>query len=622
MLTISDEVKALFSSDTVHKNFHVRFPNGEYTDLNNEDIVSESVQFTESLCSQQYFKFGLAEASQIEFVAVGIPNVRGANIECAIEIDCTRLGDAWAAEHLPDLTLPFLTAQTCFYGDKLYYRVPYGRFKIDTCPRNHGAMYQRQITAYSDSFTDSPILNWIEDWKDSGYYYNTKKYTPKIYPFINALAADTGEYVTKDWNVYASYDPSTPQSWQNVGTLPVTINGSSSTAQISVTRGGFVSSNVLSFASLTPLDAGKIVISADFPSYKFGYLENWIISELETLGISHEGYQNVKAYFDDNFSYATLWGSPVGQFNPWAELSGVQVVKPSTSYYRTNNHVELLPQTTHVALYPYVSDSEAQDYRTAFSVWVPLKVRISNLPDGQSVMSDYAMSEDKNITIRYNTFSSPLDDIFNFSFDSTLKTKIESLEDHKKYTAYSFANAFSKVALATSFLELCGWFLKPNRSGGLTFFQMSENLTPISVSSSDWSSFWWDETPIDSIGLVNVIYTQDGEEQQQSFNIGDGNSVYTIENNEVLKSAELDETTMQSILTTYFEPNASVVNFTPVELEMRGLPYLESGDYIELTAEDGETVQTYILAQTISGIQNLRADVTSTTGDLLEVRDE
>ena len=34
MIEIPEAVKALFSSDTVHKNFHVHFPNGETSDLN------------------------------------------------------------------------------------------------------------------------------------------------------------------------------------------------------------------------------------------------------------------------------------------------------------------------------------------------------------------------------------------------------------------------------------------------------------------------------------------------------------------------------------------------------------------------------------------------------------
>ena len=112
MLNIPSEVKALFSADRIHKNFHAHFPNGETTDLNNEDIVAESVLFIESLCSQQYFKFGLAEASSIEFIAVNVPNVRGAVMQCAIEIDVSGLGTTWIQNHPVDSSLAFLDPQT------------------------------------------------------------------------------------------------------------------------------------------------------------------------------------------------------------------------------------------------------------------------------------------------------------------------------------------------------------------------------------------------------------------------------------------------------------------------------------------------------------------------------
>ena len=75
MLNIPDEIKALFKNGSAFKNFHVHFPNGENADLNNDDIVAESVQFTESICSKEVFQFGLSERSQIEFECVGVQNI-------------------------------------------------------------------------------------------------------------------------------------------------------------------------------------------------------------------------------------------------------------------------------------------------------------------------------------------------------------------------------------------------------------------------------------------------------------------------------------------------------------------------------------------------------------------
>jgi hypothetical protein len=603
MLTIPSEVKALFSSDTVHKNFHVRFPGGEYTDLNNEDIVSESVQFTESLCSQQYFKFGLAEASQIEFVAVGIPNVRGAYIECAIEIDCTRLGDAWAAAHLPDLTLPFLTAQTCFYGDKLYYRVPYGRFKVDACPRNHGAMYQRQITAYSDMLTTEKLLQTFETNKLNTYIPYEGKYVTNLYLLFVALANQVSYFTRPEWTntELSTSNPSQVSPTFSSGTKTVYFNGDSEPHELLVTSSytqylsGSQTPQDLNFLLSVETDRDTDAERAEVLSY----IKNDCNIDWERT-LAENNATNVDKFLDS--------------------FVDIRMFYPSVSYDYTRRGVlstsvlRIVAASEFDVIYPKIGGKDTK-YQIN-SVRVPYgryAVYLDSIPNG----------------FRHNTGTKLIkhtlaaDFVFGevlLSFGSTLKQKVEN-SVLGNVMSYAFSNAFSELDMVRGQLELCGWFLKPDRNGSLSFFQMSDNQTAIAVSASDWSSFWWDETPIDSIGLVNVIYTQDGEEQQQSFNIGDGNSVYTIENNEVLKSAELDETTMQSILTTYFEPNASVVNFTPVELEMRGLPYLESGDYIELTAEDGETVQTYILAQTISGIQHLTASVTSTTGALLEVID-
>ena len=38
MLNIPESVKALFRADSVHKNFRVQFPNGEFPDITNDNI--------------------------------------------------------------------------------------------------------------------------------------------------------------------------------------------------------------------------------------------------------------------------------------------------------------------------------------------------------------------------------------------------------------------------------------------------------------------------------------------------------------------------------------------------------------------------------------------------------
>lgn len=614
MLNIPDEVKALFSSDTVHKNFHVRFPNGECTDLNNENLISESVSFTESLCSQQYFKFGLAEASQLEFTAVSIPNVRGAYIEAVIEIDCTRLGAAWAAAHPVDASLPFLTPQTCQYNSKMYYRVPYGLFKVDTCPRDQGAMWQRKITAYSEG---------IQNNKDSAlppFEYNKlnqllpydSKYTPNAFYLFFALLGTKRDVETAGWTKETIAKTTNPRDHVSA---TVDFNGGGS---------GYLELSFVEEIFDTPVWDGTkrlkdnsllYVEAAEDPDAVYSALVDEIVSHLETD-------------FDIDW-VATLADAHLTTIREFVERELLGYVDEYKNFvaphcnleYGSGGSAQLASRIDmdsgmlNCLYYPYYG-SEKEKY-----FYGNIRHRTGGFilsANGVDVNLDTTVSS-LNVYRYKFTGSNPFLGV-SFSFKSTLKQNMISFPSlTKKVQCYGFSNAFSAYDIDVGMLELFGRFLKPNRYGYQTFFEMSDNATAIPVSAADWSEFWWDETAVEAIGQVKVIYTDTNEQQQKTFTIGTGNSVYTIENNEVLKATEMDMDAMQDILDTFFAPNASVVNFTPVELSMRGLPYLESGDYIELTAEDGETVETYILSQTINGIQHLTADVTSTNGALLEV---
>lgn len=115
MINITEEQKALFLRDSVPKQFVVAFPNGEYPNITNEQIMADSVSFTESLCSQDTFKLGLCEASTISFTAMNVPNIKGTVIKCSIIADG--------------------------------FEIVYGTFKVDSCPLNDDG--SRTITGYS-----------------------------------------------------------------------------------------------------------------------------------------------------------------------------------------------------------------------------------------------------------------------------------------------------------------------------------------------------------------------------------------------------------------------------------------------------------------------------------------
>lgn len=91
MQHIPSQIKELLKSDSVKKNFRISFPNGERDDIINDNLIQESVSFTESVCSQNTLKFGLSESSTLSFQTVGVENIKGYVIDAEIEIDMSNI---------------------------------------------------------------------------------------------------------------------------------------------------------------------------------------------------------------------------------------------------------------------------------------------------------------------------------------------------------------------------------------------------------------------------------------------------------------------------------------------------------------------------------------------------
>lgn len=107
MVNVPKEIEKLYKTGSVKKRYVFSFPNGERDDITNENLISESVSFTESICSQDRLKFGLCEAPVLEFETAGVENIKGMEIEASIEIDTSTMEKA-------EITLPLIEQRTKF----------------------------------------------------------------------------------------------------------------------------------------------------------------------------------------------------------------------------------------------------------------------------------------------------------------------------------------------------------------------------------------------------------------------------------------------------------------------------------------------------------------------------
>lgn len=614
MLTIPNSIKTLFKTDGTRKNFRVQFPNGELPDITNDNIVRESVHFTESICSQSTFRFGLAEASVIEFETVGIGNMYGYTIECAYEIDTSSLSAAEisAIQSDPeDGELVLASASDIGYG---FYRVPLGVFRVERCPRNHGAMTHRQVTAYTASVLSSqtvPGLPTLSVWS---------AITARLSAF-KALALGTG----------LSLQSTQTAETQNSFYGEVFYNASGTQLRLSVTDVDG-SSNMFKQVKLLPWNATTIAnlpafISAEMPGFNPSNYEGVGVAIAEA--ITNAGFDicynssRVKIFENNETALrsrcpwlfypcimTTFENSGGSVFNAMFQKVEAQTLTPviamegttaQTGFFvRSGNYTP--KQADFLCLGKYSAGTNVRVTIGSTNLTPALSGYLTVAP----TVSLYGLTDYGN-TIDIQNVGTSTGQYIN-------GTSIGSMSD----TAYSFAGAVNLLDIINGLLEVEGNFAKADRFGAFEELTLSPS-SPISISPGDYDEVWWDEYDVSPIGTVTVTY-RNGEEGEATANVtlGAGASLYDMTDNEVLKNlstADLDSIT--TLLSGDFATNAQNVGFTPIEMTMQGWPWLEAGDALQITAEDGTIVNTYALRVEMSGIQHLMSDITAEGGEII-----
>lgn len=749
MLNIPESVKTLFRRDGVHKNFRVHFPNGEYPDITNEHVVQESVMFSESLSSQDQFRFGLAETSVLEFETVGFPNMYGMTVEASVEIDVSSLSDEQIAEieagtwdgglgfyegnnllnlankaastiagaslsvsngvvmvrrisqssssasfslygtldmkpgevytlslsgnipsdiwwyfyytktngstgllaslnsSTPSVTLtmpsdyasgrqrPLSVTVGSNQGDAMVcvrlgqpvriYSIPLGTFRIESCPRNHGAMTHRKVTAYSDPGIANPVRfpdgPW-ESWKI------TRRHIYAI--FDKSYRLNERDITLSQMPTYTGPSQLSPAPGMMIGPF---YGGTASPIYINVYDADDGNSpmvyyaNVGTFFSLEAFPIGDIT-----PYANFG---NWLGQQLNASSYSINGNGGISggATFNSNseaahtmhgelwtgfscfgIKYDASFGTPY-EVMPYSMDIGTGGLFISKGYSSFDAMVAIMKNASgsnvRVTLDRFDGvDQYGNRLFTRLQTWL---YSASTLPVGLS----------KNV----HTFSvASWQDAVTFRILPSAEGKRKLLVRNNADTeskiredvVRSFVTDITWQDLLADATEASGMVVKVNRFGSMEIIAL-DPTSPIPITADDYSEVWWDEYDISPIGTVTAAYSNDEEgESVADISIGDGLSRYDMTSNSFLRNLEDGSAeNVASILSGDFATNAANVGFTPIDMTMRGLPWIEAGDALEITAEDGTVVNTYALRIEMSGIQHLTAVVEARGGTII-----
>lgn len=577
MLNIPSSVKALFQADGVHKNFRVHFPNGEMADITNDNVVQESVKFTESLCSQSTFKFGLAEASVLEFETVGIANMYGMTIQASCEIDCSSLSAA------DKTAIAAGTWDGTWDSVNEVFAVPYGTFRVESCPRDHQSMAHRQVTAYTAKLTNS-ILSEFE-----------LKRAAKFVP-ASSMSIDVWPYA------YAQLGSAYPNFRQNAFTRSIlydenNMNHNSYTdryggisedgnyrLRVSVDSLNIDGSNLFSYTEIVGVDAADIDLQG---AYEF------VQNAITQYGV-RDKFTNPEVRISESVGWCySINGAVSGQ--------------------EAENSLGVVMYANAPMLYP--------KFTNARGFGLPTYIKIELLKLNPTTVID---------TFETQATYSPV--VYSYTPNDTLPQTIITIEHSSEVTFniagnqitnYSYVDCFKPADLLQGALEISAEFAKADRFGGFEMVRL-ENSSPISIAPDDYSDMWWDEFDVDPIGTVTITYQdtdENGNEKENTADvtIGAGQSRYDMSNNEMARGLNgTSYNDVVSLIMTNFAPYVGAVAFTPTELTMHGWPWIEAGDALEITAEDGTVVESYALRVEMSGIQHLQATITAEGGEIIE----
>lgn len=633
MLNIPESIKALYMTDgrtDIRKNFRVTFPNGENPDITNENILTESVKFTDSIMSQNVFRFGLAESPTISFETVGVPNILGMQIQCWHEIETSSLtaeqiaaieAGTWDGKYIPE------EDSDIGFG---YFRIPLGVFTVESCPRSKGVMTHRQVKAIGRTIgTNEEALDAFTYWKLSQNYKN-KNWTIG-WDFLSPSVYGS------DWNQAGKYyDTGTPSHIEDTMSLGIDVEektisfGTTGITSMTFPRQGGHDSNGNEYIpfrkkmkyleSSRAIGEGTLFYLHRWANYVREDLYNWVDVSIATI-------QNNIDWTVSRLSDGTVLGSKDACLNYLVdylmEFYTPTVVINSTPDIYANRKVFsveysgtsvdtiidlTLPNSTNwEILLPYGFST------FSYSVYWEASQHTSRR-DVHETVPDYYEADIYKLTLK----SAYTADFPTLKLPTTLKTKVSG------ETWYGYFNSFSFRELLTGFLETNGVFGKIKRNGSIEIYAITTTAAE-ALAQSDVKELWWDESNVLPVGSVNVKFKEtetSNELSEATITIGKGKSVYNMTNNAMLTKWPFSLATLTALLRGQFALHTKKLTWTPTDLSARGLPYLEAGDWVQIAtgAEDIPTVSIPYLDRTLSGIQSLTDDVTCNAGNTIEVQ--
>ena len=166
---------------------------------------------------------------------------------------------------------------------------------------------------------------------------------------------------------------------------------------------------------------------------------------------------------------------------------------------------------------------------------------------------------------------------------------------------YSGVSTGSSISASDVLEDICainGCFGKINREGIFIYLFLSTS-NPYELPSGNTIDLSYEDYNTDKIDKLRIVQSS----LDYTYVYGEGTNCYEINAN-VLSYGRTPEE-LEVIAQTVYNV-ISEITYVPIEMNIKGNPCFETGDYIKLHSKDGKEILTYILNRTLTGVQSHR----------------
>ncbi len=538
--------------------------------IENDTLVTESVKFDERMCSGDQLKFGLSEGSSLEFQYFDHPSIKGCRVHSEIDV---QYEDSGALS---------------------WYTIPMGFYTVSQCPMQYSTGIYK-VTAYNklkSEYLDAKANAYIEDMIPDTF---DNQDDISIRTIMDLLLQEYEIKRLKDEvTIDLRLDGAMLYDWWSDWTFKFVGENTTRTA-------GFVFSKSLQpdgnnvpslFAGLRlEFDVKKYMqvqeeIFADFRTYVYAYIQN-----------------------PDDF---------MAKFRTHVVRALSLMVDPQGAYARTyytldeivpsnNQAVDAYGDTRYV--YPLSKLHYLNNVRYfAFQLLAGFGYYSSG-----SVTQTWQYYTDFTIYNRPHIYSETVDDI---SLITVNKNKLADVTLRDIISAnYELRCQYGKLDRETDLFAGVGlnnqWlFPAEDLYPANNLYPGGGGLTSASAFRSTYSKLWTDQAGEQSFRNLIITYKGlDDNDRETDYQVvfevnDDGTTDYVMTDNWIFKNLVWSYPDIES-LAAGMVSKLRGVHWFPFEMWCAGLPYIETGDEVEIILGQN-TFTTYVLQRQLSGIQNLQ----------------